>query len=38
MHVRGNMFSLNLEDLRDVDDLSRLKVMLRRFISVYRLP
>ena len=33
MHVRGNMFSLNLEDLRDVDDLSRLKVMLRRFIS-----
>jgi TetR/AcrR family transcriptional regulator len=33
MHARGNMFSLNLEDLRDVDDLSRLKVMLRRFIS-----
>jgi len=33
MHVRGNMFSLNMEDLRDVDDLSRLKVMLRRFIS-----
>ncbi|MBI5278350.1 MAG: TetR/AcrR family transcriptional regulator [Burkholderiales bacterium] len=33
MHARGNMFSLNLEDLRDVDALSRLKVMLRRFIS-----
>jgi TetR/AcrR family transcriptional regulator len=33
MHARGNMFSLNMEDLRDVDDLSRLKVMLRRFIS-----
>jgi TetR/AcrR family transcriptional regulator len=33
MHARGNMFSLNLEDLRDVDDLARLKVMLRRFIS-----
>jgi AcrR family transcriptional regulator len=33
MHARGNMFSLNMEDLRDVDDLSRLKIMLRRFIS-----
>ncbi|WP_093103360.1 TetR/AcrR family transcriptional regulator [Variovorax sp. CF079] len=33
MHSRGNMFSLNMEDLRDVDHLSRLKVMLRRFIS-----
>jgi AcrR family transcriptional regulator len=34
MHARGNMFSLNMEDLRDVDDLARLKIMLRRFISV----
>ena len=33
MHVRGNMFSLNMEDLRDVDALARLKIMLRRFIS-----
>jgi TetR/AcrR family transcriptional regulator len=33
MHARGNMFSLNMEDLRDVDDLARLKIMLRRFIS-----
>ena len=33
MHARGNMFSLNIEDLRDVDDLARLKIMLRRFIS-----
>jgi AcrR family transcriptional regulator len=33
MHLRGNMFSLNLEDLRDVDPLARLKIMLRRFIS-----
>lgn len=34
MHVRGNMFSLNLEDLRDVDPLARLKIMVRRFVSV----
>jgi AcrR family transcriptional regulator len=33
MHARGNMFSLNMEDLRDVDALARLKIMLRRFIS-----
>lgn len=33
MHVRGSKFSLNMEDLRDVDALSRLKIMLRRFIS-----
>lgn len=33
MLVRGNMFSLNMEDLRDVDPLARLKIMLRRFIS-----
>jgi TetR/AcrR family transcriptional regulator len=33
MRARGNMFSLNMEDLRDVDDLARLKIMLRRFIS-----
>ena len=33
MHLRGNMFSLNMADLRDVDPLARLKIMLRRFIS-----
>jgi AcrR family transcriptional regulator len=33
MHVRGSMFSLNLEDLRDVDPLARLKIMVRRFVS-----
>jgi AcrR family transcriptional regulator len=33
MHARGNMFSLKMDDLRDVDDLARLKIMLRRFIS-----
>ena len=33
MRVRGNMFSLNMEDLRDVDPIARLKIMLRRFIS-----
>jgi TetR/AcrR family transcriptional regulator len=33
MQARGKMFSLNMEDLRDVDDLARLKIMLRRFIS-----
>lgn len=33
MLVRGGMFSLNMEDLRDVDALARLKIMLRRFIS-----
>lgn len=33
MHVRGNKFSMNMEDLRDVDSLARLKIMLRRFIS-----
>lgn len=33
MHVRGGMFSLNLEDLRDVDPLARLKIMVRRFVS-----
>lgn len=34
MQVRGNMFSLHLDDLRDVDPLARLKIMVRRFISV----
>jgi TetR/AcrR family transcriptional regulator len=33
MHVRGSVFSLNLEDLRDVDPLARLKIMVRRFVS-----
>lgn len=33
MHVRGARFSLNMEDLRDVDPLSRLKIMVRRFVS-----
>ncbi len=33
MHVRGGKFSLNMEDLRDVDPLARLKIMVRRFIS-----
>ena len=33
MQVRGSMFSLNLEDLRDVDPLARLKIMVRRFVS-----
>lgn len=33
MHERGKIFSLNMEDLRDVDSLVRLKIMLRRFIS-----
>jgi AcrR family transcriptional regulator len=33
MHGRGDMFSLHMDDLQDVDDLARLKIMLRRFIS-----
>src|SRR4029078_8925159 len=33
MTLPGSMFSLNLEDLRDVDPLTRLKVMVRRFVS-----
>lgn len=33
MQVRGSTFSLNLEDLRDVDPLARLKIMVRRFVS-----
>lgn len=33
MHVRGARFSMNMEDLRDVDPLSRLKIMVRRFVS-----
>src|SRR5437899_6517006 len=33
MHARGDLFSLNMDDLQDVDDLARLKIMLRRFIS-----
>lgn len=33
MQAHGNMFSLHLEDLRDVDPLARLKIMVRRFIT-----
>lgn len=33
MHVRGARFSINMEDLRDVDPLSRLKIIVRRFVS-----
>lgn len=33
MHVRGTKFSVNMDDLRDVDALARLKIMIRRFVS-----